>query len=419
MKILGNINLEGDKSISHRALILASMCKGESIITNLPSSKDILSTIACLRETGISILVENNQAIVKGGTFSIPSKKLNCNNSGTSMRLLAGLYSSIQLPVTLCGDSSLSQRPMKRIIEPLSQMGVTIVSNKGKAPIELARFNLQPLNYRVLLASAQVKSCLILASINMPEKSVIKQNIKTRDHLELMIDSVSKDLIEVDNNKITINGINSSSLKNFDINIPGDISSASYLIGLAVMLDGSKLVINNLLLNPLRTGFIDTLILMGADIKLDNIKNIRNERVGRLTVIGGARLRPCFIEKDKISSMIDEIPLLSLICAHIEGESVIDGLQELQYKESDRLIGTLSILTAMGVDVKKEKEFSLIINGKNKLYNTNNLNNAKDHRLAMIIVCAQIISKGQVIFDNCINISFPKFKELVDRILID
>ena len=135
MKIIGNINLEGDKSISHRALILASMCRGKSVINNLPSSRDILSTINCLRETGISIIVKNNQAIVIGGTFTAPSKKLNCDNSGTSMRLLAGLYSSIQLPVTLYGDSSLSQRPMERIIEPLSQMGITIVSNKGKSPI--------------------------------------------------------------------------------------------------------------------------------------------------------------------------------------------------------------------------------------------------------------------------------------------
>ena len=419
MKIIGNINLEGDKSISHRALILASMCRGKSVINNLPSSRDILSTINCLRETGISIIVKNNQAIVIGGTFMVPSKKLNCDNSGTSMRLLAGLYSSIQLPVTLYGDSSLSQRPMERIIEPLSQMGITIVSNKGKAPIQLIKFNLQPLNYEVSLASAQVKSCLILASINIPKKSIIKQNIKTRDHLELMIDSISKDIIEVDDNKIIINGIDRNSLNKFDIDIPGDTSSASYLIGLAVMLDESKLIINNLLLNPLRTGFIDTLILMGADIKLDSIKNIKNERIGRLTIRGGAKLHPCFIAKDKISSMIDEIPLLSLICAYVEGESRIDGLQELQYKESDRLEGVLGILKDMGVDVKKEKEFSLIIKGKNKLYNTNNLKNTKDHRLAMMISCAQILSKDRVIFDDCINISFPKFKELINEVLID
>ena len=419
MKIIGNINLEGDKSISHRALILASMCRGKSVINNLPSSRDILSTINCLRETGISIIVKNNQAIVIGGTFTAPSKKLNCDNSGTSMRLLAGLYSSIQLPVTLYGDSSLSQRPMERIIEPLSQMGITIVSNKGKAPIQLVKFNLQPLNYEVSLASAQVKSCLILASINIPKKSIIKQNIKTRDHLELMIDSISKDIIEVDDNKVIINGTGRNSLNNFDIDIPGDTSSASYLIGLAVMLDKSKLIINNLLLNPLRTGFIDTLILMGADIKLDSIKNSKNERIGRLTVQGGAKLHPCFITKDKISSMIDEIPLLSLICAYVEGESRIDGLQELQYKESDRLEGVLGILMDMGVEVKKEKEFSLIIKGKKKLYNTNNLKNTQDHRLAMIISCTQILSEDKVVFDDCINISFPKFKELINEVLID
>ena len=418
MKIIGNISLEGDKSISHRALILASMCQGESVIKNLPSSEDILSTINCLKATGIKIRINDGCATVNGQTFHSPSIDLNCGNSGTSMRLLAGLYSSIQLSVTLCGDTSLSQRPMNRIIDPLSKMGVTIESNMDTSPIKLVNFNLKPLNYEILVASAQVKSCLILASLNLPGKSIIKQDTPTRDHLELMIDSISRDIIERDNNKIIIHGTDKELFNKFSIDIPGDTSSASYLIAIAVLLDESKLIINNLLLNPLRTGFIDTLISMGANIKIDNIKIINNEKVGRAIISGGGKLSPCSISKDKIPSMIDEIPLLGLICSYVEGESVIHGIEELQYKESNRLLGMHNILLDMGVNIRIEKSSSVIIKGKNKLYNTNNLKNLKDHRLAMIISCAQVLSGEEVFFDGCINVSFPKFKKLLNEVLI-
>jgi len=419
MKIIGNISLDGDKSISHRALILASMCKGKSVIKNLSSSEDVLSTVNCLRETGIDIILNNNHAVVHGDTFSLPSRELNCFNSGTSMRLLAGLYSSMQLPVTLCGDSSLSKRPMDRIIEPLSKMGVKIKSNDNKAPIKLIDFNLESISHKILVASAQVKSCLILASMNLVERSIIEQDIPTRDHLELMMNSLSDNVIEKNDNRITVHGIKKDHLRGFDINIPGDISSASYLIALSVLLDGSMLVINNLLLNPLRTGLIDALISMGADIKIDKIETIKNEKVGRITVKGGTKLSPCTILKNEVPNMIDEIPIFSLICSYVEGESVIHGLEELQYKESDRLSGIYNILEQMGVNVDIKEGYSLTIKGKNKLYNTNNLKNLDDHRLAMMISCAQIIAGEDVSFDDCINVSFPKFKELLNSVLVD
>ena len=419
MKIIGNISLEGDKSISHRALILASMCRGKSVIKNLVLSEDILSTINCLRATGINIRINNGCATVDGQTFHSSSIDLNCGNSGTSMRLLAGLYSSIQLPITLCGDSSLSQRPMDRIIDPLSKMGVTIESNMKTAPIQLIDFNLKPLNYEILVASAQVKSCLILASLHLPGKSVIKQDTPTRDHLELMIDGISGDIIEKDNNRVIIHGTDKELFNKFSIDIPGDVSSASYLIALAVLLDKSKLIINDLLLNPLRTGFIDTLISMGANIKIDNIKIINNEKVGRVIVSGGSRLSPCSVSKDDIPSMIDEIPLLGLVCSYVEGESIISGIEELQYKESDRLLGMYNILLDMGVNIQIEENCSISIKGKNILYNTNKLRNLKDHRLAMMISCAQILSGDRVVFDDCINISFPKFNKLLNEVLVD
>ena len=419
MKIIGDINLKGDKSISHRALMIASMCKGESLIENLSSSDDILSTINCLKDTGIEIDFNDSSAIVYGGTFNAPSENLNCQNSGTSMRLLAGLYSSMKIPVTLYGDSSLNSRPMNRIINPLSKMGTVIKSNNGTAPISLTRFNPVPIIYDISIPSAQIKSCLILASMSMKDENIIRQNTPTRNHLELLIDSVSNNAIEYNGNKILINPEASKSLNAFNIFIPGDISSASYLIGLAVLLKDSELIINNLLLNSLRTGFIDALLSMGANIKIDNLKTIRNEKVGRVIVKGGRNLNPCSISKEKIPRMIDEIPILALICAHTKGDSIINGLEELRHKESDRLLGIYNILLNMGVGVDRPSNDSIAIKGENKLYNTNKLNNFNDHRLAMMISCAQILSENEVLFDDCIDTSFPDFKNLIRRMLTD
>ena len=418
MKISGQINLEGDKSISHRALILASLCRGESIIKNLPSSDDILSTISCLGQTGINIEFNNHCAVINGDTFREPVSNLNCNNSGTSMRLLAGLYSSIKLPVTLEGDDSLSKRPMRRILDPLRDMGVILDSNMNQAPIKLIDFNLKPINHKILVPSAQVKSCLILSSINLPSKVVIQQDVQTRDHLELMINSLFGDIIETRGKEIIVDG-SEKNIKKFNMTIPGDISSASYLIALAVLLKNSKLVINDILLNPLRLGFVNTLISMGANIKVDNINTINNEQVGRITVKGNKKLSPCNIADDSISSMIDEIPILALVCSYIDGESIISGLDELRYKESNRLIGIYNILKDMGVSVNINNNSSLAINRGKNLYNTNNLDNLNDHRLAMVISCAQIIQGEKIDFDDCIKVSFPNFKELVETILVN
>ena len=419
MKIIGNINLEGDKSISHRALMVASICNGKSMIKNLSCSKDVLSTINCLRETGINISINADCATVHGETFRIPKGDLNCYNSGTSMRLLAGLYSSVQLPVTLCGDSSLSKRPMDRIIDPLSKMGASIESSDGRAPIRLSQFKPTAITYEISVASSQVKSCLILASLGIEGKSIIRQRVGTRNHLELMIDSISNDAIEYRENEVIIHPGAKDSLNAFDMDIPGDTSCASYLIGLAVLLRDSRLVINNLLLNPHRMGLINTLISMGANIQIDNVDTIRNEKVGSVTVRGDSQLNPCCVSRDKIPAMIDEIPMLSLICSHIKGTSIIEGLEELKYKESDRLSGIHNILSEMGVDINMSQENSIEISGDNKLYNTNKLRDFNDHRLAMVVSCAQILSENKITFNDCTNISFPKFQELINKVVVD
>jgi 3-phosphoshikimate 1-carboxyvinyltransferase len=334
------------------------------------------------------------------------------------MRLLAGLLSYKKIPCTLVGDKSLSSRPMKRIINPLTKMGNQIISENGCAPITLGHFLNQSLDeFEIPIPSAQVKSCLILAALGCERKTKIIEKIKTRDHLELMLSAIDSGIIEYDNKDIIVHPIKEKPLQKFDIELPGDASSASYLVAAAVILDDSRLVINDLLLNPQRMGFINTLVEMGANIEIDREETRFNERIGRLTINGGRDLRPIYINKDKIPSMIDEIPILSLICAYVEGESVISGVEELRYKESDRLKGIYDILEAMGVKATLHNEDQIRIKGKNKLYNTNKLPDSNDHRLAMMISIAQIVSGNSVSSPDCINVSFPNFKNLIKEIL--
>jgi len=418
MKISGNIFLKGDKSLAHRAIMLASISKGESRIKNIPNSEDIMSTVNVIRECGINIKVTSNEIEIIGDTFKNPKMDLDCKNSGTSMRLLAGLLSYKRIPCTLVGDKSLSSRPMKRIINPLIKMGNQIISENGCAPITLESFSNQSLDeIEMSIPSAQVKSCLILAALGCDSKTKIIEKIKTRDHLELMLSAINSGIIKYDDKDIIVHPIKKESLQGFDIDLPGDVSSASYLVAAAVLLDDSRLVINDLLLNPQRMGFIDTLVEMGANIKIDQEETRFNERIGRVTINGGRDLRPIDINKNKIPSMIDEIPILSLICAYIEGESVISGLDELRYKESDRLKGMCDILKAMGVRAVLNNNNQIRIKGKNKLYNTNKLPDLNDHRLAMMISIAQIVSGNSFNSPDCINVSFPDFKNLLQEIL--
>ncbi len=418
MRISGNIYLKGDKSLAHRAIMLASISNGESVIKNIPSSEDIANTIEAMKVCGIDIQSSSDSIRVKGNTFRIPKMDINCGNSGTTMRLLAGLLSYKKISCRLVGDQSLLARPMDRITEPLNKMGVQATSINGCGPIGLEKFLNTSLNkIHISIPSAQVKSALILAALGCKNKIKIIERVKTRDHLELMLSKINSRIIEYGNGEIIISPYQDKLLEGFNIQLPGDISSASYLIAAAVIIDGSKLVINDLLLNSHRTGFIESLIEMGANIQIDNEEIRFNEKIGRLTVKGDKNLRPININQTKIPSMIDEIPILSLICAHIEGESTISGLGELRHKESNRLKGIFEILTAMGVEVLSDNINQITIRGRKKLYNTNNINNLNDHRLAMMISVAQIISGNNIDYPNCINVSFPDFKYLINQVM--
>ena len=419
MKLIGNITFKGDKSISHRAIMLASICNGESIITNVPDSEDINSTISALRDCGISIKKNNYQLTIVGNTFKNPKKEINCQNSGTTMRLLSGLLSFKKIKCTLIGDSSLSRRPMDRIVIPMNNLGIKATSNDGYPPINLIDFKDTKLDdITIDLPSAQVKSCIIFSLLGTKKKMRIYEKFETRNHLELMLESLFEELLTMNEGYIEINPTNSEKMNGFNIEIPGDISSASYLIVAASIINKSRLVINNLLLNKSRIGIIDTLIKMGANIEISYDKNMHsfNEPVGTVIINGVKALKAVNISSDHIPAMIDEIPILSLACAYAEGESVISGLSELKFKESNRLQGIYNILSSMGADVSLNKN-SIRINGSNKLYNTIKINNYNDHRLAMMISIAQVKENNLIDYPECINVSFPDFKDILEKVI--
>lgn len=419
MKLIGNITFKGDKSISHRAIMLASICNGESIITNVPDSEDVNSTISALRNCGISIKKNNYQLTIVGNTFKSPQKEINCQNSGTTMRLLSGLLSFKKIKCTLIGDSSLSRRPMDRIVIPMNDVGIKATSNDGYPPIKLVDFKDTKLDdIAIDLPSAQVKSCIIFSLLGTKKKMRIYEKFQTRNHLELMIESLFEELLTMNEGYIEINPTNSEKMNGFNIEIPGDISSASYFIVAASIINKSRLVINNLLLNKSRIGIIDTLIKMGANIKISYDKNIHsfNEPVGTVIINGVKALKAVNISSNHIPSMIDEIPILSLACAYAEGESVISGLNELKFKESNRLQGIYNILSSMGSDVSLNKD-SIRINGSKRLHNTTKINNYNDHRLAMMISIAQVKENNLIDYPECINVSFPDFKYILEKVI--
>ena len=418
MRISGNIYLKGDKSITHRSIMLASICNGESIVNNVPQSEDILSTINALSICGIKTKNKNGNLTIIGNTFKHPSVDIDCGNSGTSIRLMAGLLSSKKIRCRLVGDKSLSSRPMNRIVNPMRELGFDVLSNQGCAPIQLQSFEIQKnKEIHISIPSAQVKSALIFSSLIGGNKIKISEKYKTRDHLERLINSINNRVLKISNNQITINHTPEQAWKGFEINLPGDISSASYFIAAATLLPGSELVINNVLLNNRRLGFIKSLIKMGANILISDEVYRHNERIGKLTIIGVKKLVPINVPSEDIPSMVDEVPILSLVCSYASGTSIISGLDELRYKESDRLEGILNILTSMGVDIKISGS-DIAISGKNKLYNTTKLNNYDDHRLAMMISIAQLIARDRIEYPDCINISFPDFKELLNKVII-
>ena len=405
--INGEINFPGDKSISHRALMIASLSLEKSNITNLSDGIDVLTTKICLEQCGINIKANTTRSIsLWGGVFSDPVKQLNCGNSGTTVRLLIGLLASRKVNATFFGDNSLSQRPMDRIVKPLSKMKLKIRSKNGKLPLRIDKSELIGNNHKSRISSAQVKSSFIFCSLGASSKSSYSEPIKSRDHTEIMLRSVGIN-IKSKGNEIFINKMDKLP-HSLNIAVPGDPSTAAFFAASAVLLPRSELVLNDILANPTRFEFFKVLDQMGAKIECISIKNQGGEQVKDIKIRFG-HLEAIKINDHQICSLIDELPILAVVCTQAEGQTIIRGAEELRVKECDRIHAIVHNLRRMGVSVE-EYDDGFSFRGPIKLRGAK-IKTFNDHRIAMAFTVAGLIANGPTKLDNegCVAISYPDF----------
>ena len=410
----GTISVPGDKSISHRALILLSISDGVGKISGLLESDDCLITLDIFKLLGINILKnKDNSYIVYGkGLYGLEktSSKLNCGNSGTCMRLLSGLLCGQKFSSSLIGDESLSKRPMERISLPLSMMGADIkLSKNNTAPINISPVEkISSIEYKMPIDSAQIKSSIILASLYAQDKTSVIENIATRDHTENMINYLGGN-IEKNLNQIKVNPTDKLIAK--DIDIPGDISSAMFIIVGCLISKNSQVIIKNVGLNDLRIGGIEILKLMGANIELKNIKNSNLEKTGDI-IVNSSELKGITIPEKYIANAIDEFPVLFIAAANASGKTILNNAAELRFKESNRLLVMSEGLTSCGINNILHKDGIVIEGGK---MSGSIIDSRGDHRIAMAFSIAGLISSENIIILNTKNVStsFPNFHNLV------
>ena len=413
----GELNLAGDKSISHRAVIFSAMAAGKSTINNISNGEDVLSTLNVVLELGAKVIKEKNKLIITGCGFQnlkSPNKNLDCGNSGTTARLLSGLLAAQNFSSTLIGDESLSKRPMKRIIDPLKMMGVEIKSaDEFKLPITISpKNNFHSINYEMLIASAQIKSCILIAGLHIEDTTSVIEKVQTRNHTEQML-GLPVEILE--------NNIVSMSSRKFypkpcDYFVPGDISSASFPIVLTLLTPNSELIVKNVSLNPTRIGFINVLQKMGALISFEDIRISSNEEYGNV-IVKSSQLKNIKIESEIIPNIIDEIPILTIAGIFAEGDFVIESAKELRVKESDRIHSICINLQLLGLSVEENEDGFSISGSINKSNST--FESFGDHRIAMAFaILSMLLDRGgEVNGFECVSISNPMFDEQINSIV--
>ncbi len=418
-KLKGNIFVPGDKSISHRSLILGSIARGETRISNFLNSLDCLKTLECMQALGAEVeLGKDNSVKIKGkGLYGLQEPKdiLDVGNSGTTIRLLAGLLSGQDFYSVLRGDASIRKRPMKRVVEPLRLMGADIWGRKDGqfAPLSVRGNKLNPLHYTLPVASAQVKTALLFAGLYAKGETVIKEPLPARDHTERMLEITQAD-IKISPSEIKLTG--GKELRGTDIFIPGDISSAAYFIAAASILKGSQITIKQVGVNPTRTGIIEMLNKMGAKIDILNYKIKSNEPQADL-MVEYSKLKGVEIKKENIPFLIDELPLIAVAATQAQGKTVVSGARELRVKETDRIKAIVSELKKMGADIK-EREDGFIVEGPSKLKGAV-CESYNDHRIAMSLAVTALLAEGKTVIRNseCIDISFPGFEKILQNLI--
>ncbi len=415
-RVNGNVRVPGDKSISHRSIILSSIAEGTSHISGFLTGEDSLNTISAFQLMGVPIEREQDQVRVSGvglHGLSKPDSDLDMGNSGTAMRLLLGLLAGQAFDSRLIGDSSLSSRPMQRVIEPLQAMGATIDSEPGgRAPLAIkGNRGLNAIEYDMPVASAQVKSCLLLAGLYASGETVVREPAPTRDHSERMLRGFGCEVLS-DGAKISIRG--NQALLARDIEVPTDISSAAFLMVAASIAVDSEITLQHVGVNPTRTGVIDILKLMGANIELSNQCDIGGEPVADITV-RSARLSGIDIPAELVPLAIDEFPVLFVAAACADGTTRLSGAEELRVKESDRIQVMADGLMVLGIDAQAQTDGIVIQGGE---LGGGIIESHGDHRIAMAFSVASLRASREIRINECANVntSFPGFVELAQQI---
>jgi len=417
--VAGSLRLPGDKSISHRAALIAALADGSSEISNFSTAADCASTLDCLRRLGVTIERKRDNVVFAGSQkLAAPRLPLDCGNSGSTLRILAGVLAGHDFTAELIGDESLSSRPMRRIIEPLEMMGAKIDATDGKAPLKVhGSSRLNPITYKLPVASAQVKSAILFAGLNANGRTTVIETSRTRDHTERLFNGFGVP-VTTNADSVTLDG--PAHFTGGSITIPGDVSSAAYFVAAAMLLPESTLTIERVGLNPTRAAFLSVLTSWGANVTTDDLQAERNEPYGTINVRGGltgiATESDRTLSRSMIPSLIDELPLLAVVGSQIEGGIQIRDAAELRLKESDRLAATAANLRAMGAEVE-EFDDGLAVAGPMPLHGAL-IDSHGDHRIAMAFSVAALIAEGEteIAGAECVAISFPEFFTLLESL---
>lgn len=416
--VRGTVQLPGDKSISHRYAMLAGIAEGKSRLENYSTGADCASTLGCMRALGVQW--NRTEGVIeiegRGSSLAAPLQAIDCGNSGSTMRMLSGIVAGQNFTSEMIGDESLCRRPMQRVITPLSEMGAKIGSREGKPPLRITGTVLKPIDYKLPVASAQVKSCILFAGLYANGETRVEESLRTRDHTEVALRAFGAQLEQravASGHEIRIRG--GQPLHGIKTRIPGDLSSAAFFLCAAALFPNSQLVLPNLLLNPTRARLLDILMQMGLRISVSELDVVQGETVGSLQIEGGT-LKGATISGADSAALIDELPVLAAIAPYTEGGIEIRNAKELRVKESDRIAAVAENLRRMGAELE-EREDGLKIPGGQTLHGAE-VQAFSDHRIAMAFAVAALRAEGETLIQGAesASISYPAFFETLEQV---